>query len=241
MSERFAIYYAPEAQHPLWRKAAEWLGRDPLTGETFDGALPGVTRADLVARSISANRYAFHATIKAPMALAEGTSRAELEDALASYAESAEPVAIGPLSLQVIGGGFLALIPAVQSQDLTDFAADVVESFEPFRAPLSADERARRLKGGGLSERQIALIDQYGYPYVFEQFQMHMTLTDRLPAEERETYRNIAAEFFGPLATAEMVLDRLVLFHEPEAGAPFVRLDDYILTGEAANERIRAR
>ena len=32
MSERFAIYYAPEAQHPLWRKAAEWLGRDPLTG-----------------------------------------------------------------------------------------------------------------------------------------------------------------------------------------------------------------
>ena len=167
-------------------------------------------------------------------------SRAELEDALAGYAESTAPVAIGKLSLELIGGGFLALIPAAQSQDLTDFAADVVESFEPFRAPLAPEGRERRLKGGNYSPRQVELLDQYGYPYVFEQFQMHLTLTDRLPEAERENYRNAAAEFFGPLATAEMVLDRLVLFHEPEAGAPFVRLDDFILNGEAGNARIRA-
>jgi putative phosphonate metabolism protein len=241
MPERFAIYYAPEAQHPLWQKAAEWLGRDCLTGATFDTALPGIERAALTPLSVSARKYGFHATIKAPMALSTDTTRDELVEALAGYAAATEPVAIGPLSLELIGGGFMALIPALQSEELTDLAADVVETFEPFRKPLSSTDRERRLRGANFSERQVELLDQYGYPYVFEQFQMHMTLTDRLPVAEQQSFHAAAAEFFGPLASADTVLDRLVLFHEPEAGAPFVRLDDFVLTGETAHERIRAR
>lgn len=240
MSERFAIYYAPGAATPLWVKAAEWLGRDPLSGATIDGPLAGTARDALFDRSVSARRYGFHATIKAPMTLAAGKSRAELEDALADFAALAEPVAIGRLKLSLIDG-FLALIPAQQPAELTDFAADVVEAFEPYRALPSAAERERRLKGGHLSERQIELMDRFGYPYVFEQFRFHMTLTDRLPEQEREAYQRAAAAHFGPLAEAETMLDRLVLFHEPEPGAPFLRLDDFILAGEAANERIRAR
>jgi len=240
MPERFAIYYAPGAAEPLWRKAAEWLGRDPLTGESIDGPLAGTTRDALFDRSVSARRYGFHATIKAPMMLAEGRSRGELEDALSAFAAEAEPAAIGRLKLSLIDG-FLALVPAQQTAELTDFAGDVVEAFEPFRAQLSAAERERRLKGGHLSARQVELMDRFGYPYVFEQFRLHMTLTDRLPEHEREAYTRAATAHFGALAEAETTLDRLVLFHEPEPGAPFVRLGDFILTGEAADERIRAR
>ena len=240
MPERFAIYYAPGAAEPLWRKAAEWLGRDPLTGETIDGPLAGTTRDALFDRSVSARRYGFHATIKAPMMLAEGRSRAGLEDALSAFAAEAEPAAIGRLKLSLIDG-FLALVPAQQTAELTDFAGDVVEAFEPFRAQPSAAERERRLKGGHLSARQVELMDRFGYPYVFEQFRLHMTLTDRLPEHEREAYTRAAAAHFGALAEADTTLDRLVLFHEPEPGAPFVRLGDFILTGEAADERIRAR
>lgn len=240
MPERFAIYYAPGADEPLWVKAAEWLGRDPLTGATLDGPLAGTTRDALFDRSVSARRYGFHATIKAPMLLREGKSRAELEDALVAFAEESEPVAIGRLKLHLIDG-FLALIPAHQTAELTDFASDVVEAFEPFRALPSAAERERRLKGGHLSERQIELMDRFGYPYVFEQFRLHMTLTDRLPETEREAYTRAAAVHFGALAEAETVLDRLVLFHEPEPGAPFMRLDDFMLSGEAVDERVRAR
>ena len=240
MPERFAIYYAPAADDPLWAKANEWIGRDPLTGATIDGQLSGTTRDALFDRSVSARRYGFHATIKAPMALAEGKSRAELEDLLADFTASAEPVAIGRIKLALIDG-FLALIPADQTAELTGFAGEVVEAFDPFRAPPSDEERARRLKNPNLSPRQIELIDRYGYPYVFEQFQLHMTLTDRLPEGEREAYMRAAAAHFGPLAERDMMVDRLVLFHEPEAGAPFVRLDDFILDGEAADARIRAR
>lgn len=240
MPERFAIYYAPGAAEPLWAKAAEWLGRDPLTGATIDGPLAGTTRDALFDRSVSARRYGFHATLKAPMALAAGKARAELEDALDAFAGRTEPVAIGKLKLQLIDG-FLALIPAEQTAELTDFAAEVVEAFEPFRALPSAAERERRLKGGHLSPRQVELMDRFGYPYVFEQFRLHMTLTDRLPETEREAYTRAAAAHFGALAEAETVLDRLVLFHEPEAGAPFVRLGDFMLSGEAVDERVRAR
>jgi putative phosphonate metabolism protein len=235
MPERFAIYYAPAATHPLWRKAAEWLGRDALTGEVFDSSLAGIERKDLLPRSASARRYGFHATIRAPMALADGKSQTEIEDALSRYAAATAPVAVGKLKLELIGG-FLALVPATQTAELTAFAADVVRQFEPFRAPLSADDRARRTTGSSLTDRQVDLLDQYGYPYVLEQFQMHMTLTDRLPEEERESYRSAASTHFGALAEAEILLDRLVLFHEPEPGAPFVRLGDYILSPEATRE-----
>ncbi len=240
MPERFAIYYAPAVEHPLWMKASQWLGRDPLSGAVIDGPLIGVSREMLFDRSVSARRYGFHATIKAPMTLAAGKSRAELEDALAAFAATIQPVAIGRLKLSLIDG-FLALIPAHQTQELTDFAAVVVEQFEPFRTMPSAAERERRLKGGHLSARQIELMDRFGYPYVFEEFQLHMTLTDRLPETEHEAYTHAAATHFGPLAEAETMLDRLVLFHEPEPGAPFMRLGDFMLTGEIANARIRAR
>jgi hypothetical protein len=173
------------------------------------------------------------------MTLKAGTTRAALEDALAAFAAEVEPVAIGRVKLALLDG-FIALIPAAQSEELTVFSGDVVEAFEPYRAPLSPAERARRVEGRAFSDRQIELIDRYGYPYVFEQFQLHMTLTDRLAESERDTYMRAAAEHFGPLAGAEMVLDRLVLFCETEAGGPFVRLDDYVLTGESAYDRIRA-
>ena len=239
MSERYAIYYAPAASDPLWVKAAEWLGRDALSGQTFQAPLPGISRDELFVRSASARRYGFHATIKPPMPLKSGTTRGELEDALAAFAAETQPVAIGKMKLALLDG-FIALIPAEQSAELTAFSGEVVEAFEPYRAPLSPAERQRRIEGRSFSPRQLELIDRYGYPYVFEQFQLHMTLTDRLPEAERETYVRAAAEHFGRLAEAEMVLDRLVLFHEPEAGGQFVRLDDYVLTGESAYDRIRA-
>ena len=234
MPERFAIYYAPAATDPLWRTAVEWLGRDALSGEVHDGPVADLKPAELGAVSASPRRYGFHATIRAPMALADGKSRGELEAALERFAAATAPVAVGKLKLDLLDG-FLALVPAGQPTELTAFAAEVVRHFEPFRAPLSSDDRARRTKGGHLTDRQIDLLDQYGYPYVLEQFQMHLTLTDRLPEPERERYRAAAAAHFGDLTAAEILLDRLVLFHEPEPGAPFVRLGDYVLSPEATH------
>ena len=213
MTERFAIYYAPAKDSALWRKAEAWLVQPELH--------------DL---AVSARRYGFHATIKAPMALAEGVDRNGLDALLTRFAEGEPPVELSNFGPRLIDG-FLAFTTEPQPAALTDLATKVVNFFEPARAPLSADDLRRRLKAQ-LSPRQIELVEQYGYPYVLEQFQFHMTLTDRLPADRRDEWQRRAVEWFDEVLATPVMLDRLVVFHEAAAGEPFTRLDgDYILKG----------
>jgi putative phosphonate metabolism protein len=227
MTERFAIYYAPSANSSLWDRAAAWLGRDPLTNQNIEGTVAGIDRNRLLNLTQSANRYAFHATIKPPMALAEGTTIAELRAALADFARRQTPFSIGHLRVASLDG-FLALIPAQENEALQDFAAHVVEEFEPFRAPLSARDLAARL-ARGLSPRQEELLGSYGYPYVFDEFRFHMTLTDRLPEADRVEIAAAAQAWFAPEIAEPVLFDRLVLFHEPNSGHRFRRLEDYRL------------
>jgi hypothetical protein len=212
MTERFAVYYAPATDSALWQRAEDWLAqedRQPLT--------------------VSARRYGFHATLKAPMVLAAGAERAQLEMALAEFADGHRPVRLSGVAPRLIDG-FLALTCEPQPQALTDFAATVVTDFERFRAPLEPAERERRLRAP-LTARQIELLDEYGYPFVLEEFLFHMTLTDRLPSERRGELVAAATEWFADELAEPIVLDRLVLFHEAAPGEPFRRLDDFVLRG----------
>lgn len=226
MTERFAIYFAPSATSNLWERAATWLGRDAADGELFSGPVAGIDRDRLLNLTQSANRYGFHATIKAPMLLADGMTQADLQEALAEFAGRHQPFSLGQLKLASLHG-FLALVLDGEHEQLQDFAAHVVEDFEPFRAPLSVKDRAKRAQG--LSERQIELLDAYGYPYVFEEFQFHMTLTDRLAGEDEQEVMQAAATWFGPVLEEPLLFDRLSLFHEPDTGKPFRRLADFKL------------
>jgi hypothetical protein len=93
---------------------------------------------------------------------------------------------------------------------------------------MSVKDRAARASRG-LSERQIELLDAYGYPYVFEEFRFHMTLTDRLAAADAADIAQAATTWFAPVLDEPIVLDRLSLFHEAEAGKPFRRVADFKL------------
>lgn len=211
MSARCAIYFAPARDSLLWERAQQWL-----------------TQPDLAAFTVSARRYGFHATMKAPMTLARDYG--ELGAALAAFAGVHAPVALSGLAPQLIDG-FLALTVEPQPNRLTDLAAAVVEGFEPFRAPPGDGERARRLEAP-LTPRQVELLDRYGYPYVLEQFLFHMTLTDRLPAAMQRPMMARATEWFKYALAEPVRLDRLVVFVEPEPGAAFERCEpDYRLKG----------
>ncbi|MET3927020.1 DUF1045 domain-containing protein [Devosia sp. 2618] len=231
MTERFAIYFAPSATSNIWERAATWLGRDAHDGDLFHGPVAGIDRDRLLNLTQSANRYGFHATIKAPMALAEDMNEAALRAALAEFATRHQPIELGKLQLASLEG-FLALMVDGENEALQDFASHVVEDFDPFRAPMSVKDRAARA-GKGLSERQIELLDAYGYPYVFEEFRFHMTLSDRLTGEDAREIAQAANTWFGPVLEEPVVLDRLVLFHEPDAGKPFRRVADFKLGADA--------
>jgi putative phosphonate metabolism protein len=228
MPQRFAIYYAPSTSDPLWERTATWLGRDPASEELFEGPVAGIDRTRLLNLTQSASRYGFHATIKPPMALAAGATEGDLDAALRDFVGATRAVDLGTLRLASLDG-FLALIPSEDDNPaLQDFAAHVVETFEPLRAPLSPRDFAARL-ARGLTPRQEELLEAYGYPYVFDEFRFHMTLTDRLGEDDRDEMLSAAQTWFGPLLDTPVTLDRLVLYREPEAGKPFVRLGDYRL------------
>ncbi len=88
------------------------------------------------------------------------------------------------------------MIPAEPSAELELLAAEATKAFDPFRAPLSPEDRARR-NPDRPTPRQRDYLDRWGYPYVFEEFRFHMTLTGRLPAERREPVVAMLRERFA--------------------------------------------
>lgn len=217
---RYAIYFTPERDHPLTRKAAQWLGRDAFGGETLP-PLPAapLSAAEVAFQTAAARRYGFHATLKAPFRLVEGASESELVDAVEDFAQAQEPVCLPEIALRRLDG-FFAILPAQTSAALTGLAANVVTAFERFRAPLTAAEIERR-NPDALTPGQLKNLHKWGYPYVFEEFRFHMTLTGRVAAAEQERVAKAIEGFFGPLLDSPLDIDGLAVFVESEPGAPF--------------------
>ena len=219
MSRRFAIYAAPAPDHPLWRFGSSLLGWD-AAGVASVPFPPGRPADDATwfAWTAEPRVYGFHGTLKAPFRLLDGMGQAELEGLAASLAAGLAPVTIPRLEVARLGS-FVALVPAEPCPPLVALAAACVEGFDPARAPLNAAEMEKRLNAP-LTERQRALLERYGYPYVLDQFRFHMTLTGRLPPEEAEGVRARLAELHAPLEPA-LVVDALVLFVQDAPGERF--------------------
>ena len=218
---RYAIYYCPPEDDALTRLATSWLGRSAFTGEpTPPKAVGRLTAAEVAYHTASARRYGFHATLVAPFALADSESERELIAALDAFADTTEPFALTRLELRRLDG-FFALMPERQGEDLSGFARDVVIAFDRFRAPLSEGERLRR-EAAGLTASQLRNLLRWGYPYVFEDFRFHMTLTGRVDEAEAGRVQAAIEEHFGPVLEEPVEIGSLALFVEPERGAPFM-------------------
>jgi putative phosphonate metabolism protein len=218
---RYALYFTPAHTDPLTRVAASWLGRDPFTGtQPSAPVVTSLSPAEIAYHTASARRYGFHATLKAPFQLAADTTEAELDDAVASFAAAAEPLLLSKLVPTRLDG-FLALTPGSPAPDLDRFAGEVVTVFDRFRAPLG-DAEIKRRNPDALSPEEFRNLLQWGYPYVFESFRFHMTLTGRVSDHDLPRVRAAIDEVFAATLERPATVDGLALFVEPEPGAPFV-------------------
>lgn len=215
---RYAMYYAPERDDPLWKAGCAWLGRDPESGE----AAPPHGGDDLVG---DAARYGFHATLKPPFSLAAGADEADLDAALARFAASRAADAMPELSVQALHG-FLALRPENDAASLRRLAAACVEEFDAFRRPSSAAEIGMR-RSKGLTPAQDAHLVRWGYPYVFGEYRFHMTLTKRLNDDARAHWLPMLEDRFEAALRLPRALSGVALFAEPAPGAPFKLLRRY--------------
>ena len=225
---RYAIYFAAGADSALSRFGAELLGYDVYTGDE----MPFPADASRVApdwRDVTADprKYGFHGTLKAPMALAPGRTEAELIAVCAAFAGKARPMpSIRPVVDSI--SGFIAVIPTEPVGALQQLAADCVREFDDFRAPMTAEDRARR-KPDKLTERQRDYLDRWGYPYVMEEFRFHMTLTGRLDAERRGPILEMLRARFATLGLETLVIDRIALFKQDDARARFRFVGEWAL------------
>ncbi len=182
MTPRYAVYYVPAAQSALYRFGAALLGYDCYSGTEigFPRALP-VPEPAWRELTQEPRRYGFHATLKAPFRLADGADEAELVEAFHAFCRSKAMAAVFTPVVAVVEG-FIAIVPSGNEPAVDRLAAACVTAFDRFRAPLNAHDRARRL-AAALSDRQAQNLERWGYPYVFEDFRLHLTLTGRLSAE----------------------------------------------------------
>ena len=222
---RVAIYYAPLPDDPLTRLSTVWLGRDPVTnapvGQPDIENLPEITADPRL--------YGFHATLKPPMRLVEGTDWRDLMAAIRAMAATIAPFILPPLSVQDLHG-FLALRETEPSPALQALADICVETLDHFRTPPTEDDLARRRKAK-LTPEQDAMLQRWGYPYVFGTWFFHMTLTRRLSPEERAHIKPAAEAWFAPALTHMRHVSDICLFTQSAPGAAFVLAERVRLRG----------
>ena len=228
MTGRYAIYFAPDPGDPLGQFGSSWLGRDSIDGsarsQLYVNEIPAPRLRDITA---SARHYGFHATLKAPFALAPGENLGALHEALIDFAAAHSPVASLALKVSELDG-FLALTLTEESKSVMNLAADCVRHFDRFRAPLSDAEVERRRKAP-LSKLEDAFLLRWGYPYVMEAFRFHMTLTQRLEDDERRHVLRALQRLFARIGNNPFTIDSIALFVQERRDAPFRMVRRYLL------------
>ncbi|WP_088280040.1 DUF1045 domain-containing protein [Ideonella sp. A 288] len=207
---RWAVYWVPEAGHPLWSAGCAWLGRDPAAAET--GVAPPQRRAPW--------RYGFHATLKAPMWLRHGVTPEEFIAVVGRLARGHVDFDMPPLQVAWLGG-FLALRPVTpvdEADPLRRLADDCVVALDGFRQPADPAEQAARAAALH-SDDERALLERWGYAHVLSHWRLHLTLSDAVP-EPAAALQAAARAHFAQALTRPLRARGVAVFEEPAPGLP---------------------
>jgi hypothetical protein len=109
-----------------------------------------------------------------------------------------------------------------------------VRELDVFRAAPTPDELARRIRAG-LNDEEQRMLAEWGYPYVFDTFAFHITLTGQLGAQELASAMPRIEAASRTLLDSPMVVDAISLYAQPEPGADFVVARHYRFDGTTAD------
>ncbi|MGO4327680.1 DUF1045 domain-containing protein [Cupriavidus sp. 2TAF22] len=227
---RYAIYLTPAAP---WRDfGARWLGRSaetcaPVARISDDPRLVQWTRAPA--------QYGLHATLKAPFRLAPGRTPDGLDAALRAFAPGRQPFAV-PLALRNLRG-FLAWClgdDTGANARMHALADAAVREFDAFRAPPSGEEIARR-RPEALGPEARRMLAAWGYPYAFETFIFHITLSGMLDEPDQAAAAALLQAHASHLLDVPMPVRDISLFVQPAPDAPFVAARHYGFDGSTTD------
>jgi hypothetical protein len=218
---RYAIYFVPAADTKFYRYGSSILGYDCYSGEAVDfpeslddGA---VNWNELTA---TPRRYGFHATLKAPFHLLPSCTEAQLVNALQNFTGLGHAIHSFAPTVRLLGG-FFAVVPLEAGAAPDTLAASCTTLFDAYRAPMSPQERGRRV-ALGLNQSQIQNLDRWGNPYALSDFRFHMTLTGKVPASRRKAILATLLDGFRAMRVeASIAIDRLALLKQDTPDSAF--------------------
>ena len=220
-SPRYAVYFVPHPNTVLYRFGATVIGCDCYTGGDVDhGPDLAMSHTDWSDLTREPRTYGFHATLKAPFQLRADYGEADLVDAFRAFAATPRQALQVSPSVEILEH-FAAIVSRHANPDLDAFASTCVSAFDNFRAQMTSQERAHRLRPN-FSARQITNVDRWGYPYVFEDFRFHMTLTGPIPLDQRAAVLSfLRARFSAHHDQGPLPIDRIALLRQDHPNARF--------------------
>jgi Protein of unknown function (DUF1045) len=231
---RYAVYFTPRENTPWARAGSQWLGRCIYSGRPYEPPIiEGMTAAEFRALTQTPCRYGWHATLKAPFRLAvnqQAVTEATLIDAIRELASSMRAFTLPRLKAGVFRN-FIALRVDGDQKRINAVARTCVTSLHHFAHGLN-EQDFKRMRHANLSAEQDRLLLQWGYPWVLDQFQFHMSLSgsiDGLDLETRWALLNAARTHFSIQENCRV--DQICLFCEPAPNEPFVLIERFDLLG----------
>ena len=218
---RYAIYFVPEADTKFYRYGSSILGYDCYSGKAVDfpGAL-GDGAVNWNELTATPRRYGFHATLKAPFYLSPSCTETQLVNALQNFAGLGHAIYSFAPTVRLLNG-FFAAVPREAQPQIDALAASCTTLFDAYRAPMSPQERARRV-ALGLNQSQIQNLDRWGNPYALSEFRFHMTLTGAVPASRRKAILAALLGGFRQMRVEPMIaIDRLTLLKQDTPDGAF--------------------
>lgn len=218
---RYAIYFVPAMDSNFYRYGSAILGYDCHSGAAVDffGDLDSGT-VNWNELTAAPRRYGFHATLKAPFHLSSSCTERQLVNALQSFAGLGHAVYKFSPTVRFIDG-FFAIMPLKRDASLDALATSCTTLFDAYRAPMSPQERARRV-ASGLNHSQIQNLDRWGDPYVMGEFRFHMTLTGTVPPSRRKAIIATLLDGFHRMRVEPSIaIDRLALLKQESADGAF--------------------
>ncbi len=224
MDGRFAVYFAPDPASELWKIGLNFIGRDPVSGLPCPQPLiPGISPLRLRELTREPRHYGLHATLKPPFHLRPEYYPEAMLEALEALVAGCRTFTLPGLTLKRIRN-FIALTPEAVCPELEALAELCVRGMDRFRTPPSETELEQR-RQSGLSARQEELLLSWGYPYVLDEFQFHLTLTGSLHSRDEEQklmlylQEALAPALFRPLEVREVCV-----FFQTSRNEPFMLL-----------------
>ena len=181
--KRYAIYYAPIENPELDLFGKCWLGWDPYKGEETTKSdlskLPSFKKFSSLV--LTPKQYGFHGTIKAPFKLKNEYTYNDLENKVREISKQIHSFYFDQLIIKKLGN-FIGLIPT-NNLKVNAVSNKFVEELDYLRDELSENEIKKR-KPHKLTSNQKQMLFKWGYPYVFDEFKFHLTLTSKLNVVE---------------------------------------------------------